>query len=67
MIRFAMKLSGEPAAVCEEDAVAVRAEAGLCDRGLHDLVNVVAYFSYVNRVVRGLGVKLGGREGPPGQ
>ena len=34
---------------------------------IHDLVNCVAYFAYVNRVVAGLGVIPGGREGKPGQ
>ena len=40
---------------------------GLDDRQIHDLVNCVAYFAYVNRVVAGLGVLPGGREGKPGQ
>ena len=40
---------------------------GLDDRQIHDLVNCVAYFAYVNRVVAGLGVLPGGREGEPGQ
>jgi alkylhydroperoxidase family enzyme len=34
---------------------AVRA-VGLDDDGLNDLVQVVAYFNYINRVAEGLGV-----------
>ena len=37
------------------------------DLEIHDVVNCVAYFAYVNRVVAGLGVRPGGREGEPGQ
>ena len=37
------------------------------DLEIHDVVNCVAYFAYVNRVVAGLGVHPGGREGEPGQ
>ena len=39
----------------------------LDDLQIHDLVNCVAYFAYANRVVAGLGVLPGGREGKPGQ
>ena len=31
-----------------------------------DLVQTIGYFNYVNRVVAGLGVKLGVGEGAPG-
>lgn len=40
---------------------------GLSDNAVHDLVNCVAYFAYVNRVVAGLGVFPGGKEGAAGQ
>lgn len=33
-------------------------EAGLSDRGIHDLAAVVAYFNFVNRIAAGLGVAL---------
>ena len=33
---------------------------------IHD-INCTNYFAYVNRVVAGLGVRPGGREGEPGQ
>ncbi len=48
-----------------EDADSLR--PALNDREIHDLVNVVAYFAYANRIVAGLGVRPGGREGPAGE
>ena len=33
-------------------------EAGLDDRAIHDAVQVVSYFSYINRIADGLGVDL---------
>ncbi|MCC5908171.1 MAG: peroxidase-related enzyme [Balneolaceae bacterium] len=33
-------------------------EAGLSDRAIHDAVQVIAYFNYVNRLVLGLGVEF---------
>ena len=61
-----------PSSVSAQDVASLRSfEAGgggvLDDRHIHDLVNCVAYFAYVNRVVAGLGVLPGGREGTPGQ
>ena len=32
-------------------------EAGFTDRGIHDAVQVVAYFNYINRVADALGVE----------
>ena len=43
------------------------APVALSDLEIHDVVNCVAYFAYINRVVAGLGVRPGGREGEPGQ
>ena len=66
MIDFALKLTRTPAAVGEPDVETLRT-AGLSDRGIHDLVNCTAYFAYANRLTHGLGVRVGGREGAPGQ
>jgi alkylhydroperoxidase family enzyme len=33
-------------------------DAGLDDRGIHDLAAVAAYFNFVNRLASGLGVDL---------
>lgn len=40
-----------------DDVAALRA-AGLDDRGVLDVIQVVAYFNFVNRLVDGLGVVL---------
>ena len=42
-------------------------KAGLDDRAILDLAQCVGYFNYVNRIVAGLGVRLGEDEGTPGQ
>lgn len=56
-VNYAIKLTRTPAAVTEEDLAPLRAQ-GLSDRGVHDLVCVIAYFNYVNRLADGLGVQL---------
>jgi len=33
-------------------------QAGLDDRGIHDVCAIVAYFNFVNRMADGLGVEL---------
>eukprot|EP00035_Acanthoeca_spectabilis_P015613 m.312085 g.312085 ORF g.312085 m.312085 type:complete len:67 (+) comp16399_c0_seq2:530-730(+) len=66
MLTFATKLTAEPWNMNRDDAEALRM-AGLSDRAIHDLVNVVAYFAYSTRIVAGLGVVTGGREGELGQ
>jgi len=50
--------------MAEGDVAALRA-AGLGDREILDLAQVVAYFCYANRVATGLGAALEGFE--PGQ
>ncbi len=57
-VTYALKLTRTPRAVVMSDLEPLRA-VGLSDRGLHDLVAVVAYFNFVNRVAAGLGVELG--------
>ena len=49
LCRFARKLTREPSSMQEEDVVALRA-VGLDDVGIHDAIQVVAYFNYINRV-----------------
>ena len=66
MISYANKLTTAPMEMTEEDIAAIR-HAGLDDRAILDLTQCIGYFCYVNRVVTGLGVKLGAGEGPPGQ
>ena len=54
---YALKLTLHPGDMAEDDLGPLRA-AGLSDRDIVDLNQVVAYFNYVNRVADGLGVEL---------
>lgn len=54
---FAEKLTREPRRCSESDLVSLR-EHGLDDRALHDVVLVIAYFNFVNRIAAGLCVAL---------
>ena len=54
---FAEKLTRTPAAMVEADVTELRA-AGLDDRAVHDAVQVVSYFNYINRVADALDVEL---------
>jgi uncharacterized peroxidase-related enzyme len=55
MLDFALKLTLSPAAVSREDVEGLR-EVGFDDIGIHDIVQVVALFSYYNRIAEGLGL-----------
>ena len=66
MLRYAEKLTREPATMSADDVDALR-QAGLSDREVHDVAHVAAYFAYVNRIVLGLGAELGTGEGMVGQ
>ncbi len=46
-----------PGAMIEQDVAALR-EAGLSDRDILDVCEVVAYYAYVNRIADGLGVAV---------
>lgn len=52
---YAEKLTATPAAMTEQDIIALR-EAGWNDREIHDGCQVIAYFNYINRIADGLGV-----------
>jgi uncharacterized peroxidase-related enzyme len=54
-LAFATRLTREPRAVTAADIDALR-RAGLEDRAILDVCNLVAYFSYANRITLGLGV-----------
>lgn len=54
---YAVRLTRAPAAMREDDVGLLRKE-GLDDRSIVDANQVVAYFSYVNRIAHGLGVEL---------
>lgn len=55
LCEFAVKLTKIPWEIKSSDIDRLRA-LGLDDRGITDLVEVVAYFNYVNRIADGLGV-----------
>lgn len=57
LVHLALALTREPWSDPARHLDAVRRE-GITDGGLHDAVNVIAYFNYVNRVALGLGVEL---------
>ena len=56
MLRFAVKLTKTPAAVDDADVDALRS-AGFSDRDILDIVEVVGYYAYANRIADGLGVE----------
>ena len=51
MLRFATKLTTAPAAMNDADTDALRS-AGFSDRDILDIVEVVAYYAYANRIGR---------------
>lgn len=55
LLAYGEKLALTPAAVTSDDVRRLR-DAGWSDRAVHDAAQVVAYFSYINRVADGLGV-----------
>jgi uncharacterized peroxidase-related enzyme len=57
MIDFAVWLTLRPSWTTDAHVAALRA-AGLDDRAILDLCQVVAYFNFVNRMAEGLGVEL---------
>jgi len=54
---FAEKLTLRPWDMRESDLVPLR-EAGLDDRAILEVVEIVAYFNLINRMAAGLGVSL---------
>lgn len=54
---FAEKLTREPAAMLEADVAALRGH-GLDDVAVHDAIQVVSYFNYINRVADAVRVEL---------
>lgn len=51
---YAVKLTLTPAEVGAEDAEALRGH-GLDDVAIHDAIQVIGYFNYINRVAEGVG------------
>ena len=55
LCEFAAMLTRTPGHAREKDLSPLR-EAGLDDAAITDLVQVVAYFNYINRIADGLGI-----------
>jgi uncharacterized peroxidase-related enzyme len=53
---FALKLTSRPAAVGHGDVEELRAQ-GWDDPAIHDAIQVIAYFNYINRVAEGVGIE----------
>jgi uncharacterized peroxidase-related enzyme len=53
---FAVTLTHQPASIGEEHIARLR-EDGWSDAAIHDAVQVVSYFNYINRVAEGVGVE----------
>jgi len=51
-----VRLTERPAAVGREDIDALRA-VGLDDPTIHDAIQVIAYFNYINRVAEAVGIE----------
>jgi len=59
MLRYAQKLTCEPAAMDREDVAQLR-DAGFAEPAILDICQVTAYFAFANRLADGLGVELEG-------
>jgi uncharacterized peroxidase-related enzyme len=64
---LAVKVTHEPAAVSRADIEVLRGQ-GWCDAAIHDAIQVIAYFNYINRVADAVGIEdepEWGTDGPP--
>lgn len=59
-----MQLTHEPGTVGAEEIERLRAR-GLSDVAIHDAIQVIAYFNYVNRVADAVGIEDEPDWGPP--
>ena len=57
LLEFARKLTLRPWEMSPGDIELLRAQ-GFSDTAIHDAVQVISYFNYINRVADGLGVDL---------
>jgi uncharacterized peroxidase-related enzyme len=57
ILHYAEKVTRTPAECSSDDLNALRA-AGWSDTAIHDAVQVIAYFNYINRIADALGVEL---------
>ncbi|NQT65213.1 MAG: peroxidase-related enzyme [FCB group bacterium] len=57
MLEYSVKLTSESCSISVEDIKPLR-EVGFDDEAILDIVQVVAYFNFVNRLACGLGIEL---------
>lgn len=57
MLTFAVKLTATPGEMSDSDTDAL-CTAGFSDRDILDIVEVVAYYAYANRIADGLGIQV---------
>lgn len=57
MLNYAARLTQEPGSGSAAAIEELR-KHGYSDRAIHDIVQVIAYFNYINRIADGLGVDL---------
>jgi uncharacterized peroxidase-related enzyme len=53
---YAENITKHPSGMTASDIQALR-DCGLSDRAIHDAVQVISYFNYINRVADGLGIE----------
>lgn len=56
LCEYAEKLTKEPFAVGEDEIIQLK-EIGFSERAIHDAVQIIAYFNYINRIADALGVE----------
>ncbi len=57
MLEYSIKLTSETCSISAEDIKPLR-EIGFDDEAILDIVQVAAYFNFVNRLACGLGIEL---------
>ena len=57
MCDYAVKLTEASGKITADDLQPLR-DAGLSDRDIHDAVQVISYFNYINRIADALGTDL---------
>ena len=57
LCHFAEKVSEDPKQMKFEDLSSLK-QTGYSDRAIHDAVQIIGYFNYINRIADSLGVKL---------
>ena len=57
LCRYAEKLTQAPAAMSESDVARLR-EHGFDDVAIHDAIQVISYFNYINRIADAIHVDL---------